>query len=60
MEHLIIILDNEKKVDPKKYSCPIENMSKQEAINAAKKSYEKSYNNFNYESYYFTHKWENF
>ena len=55
MEHLIIIIDNNKLIEPKKYSCNINSKTKEEAINSSKKTYENKYKNFEYDSYYFTH-----
>lgn len=54
-QHLVIIIDNENKIPPKKYCCDFNKMSQQEAINDSKKAYEKKYNNFTYQSYYFKH-----
>ena len=54
-EHLIIIIDNNKNVLPKKYSCLISDKTKEEAIKSSKEMYEKKYKNFSYESYYFEH-----
>ena len=55
MEHLIIIIDKNGKVEPKKYSCKLNEKTKDEAIKSAKKFYEEKYQNFEYNSYYFTH-----
>ena len=55
MEHLIIIIDKNKLIEPKKYSCSINLKTKEEAINSSKKTYENKYENFEYDSYYFTH-----
>lgn len=55
MEHLIIIIDKNGKIEPKKYSCKITEKQKDEAIKSAKKVYESKYQNFEYNSYYFTH-----
>jgi hypothetical protein len=54
-QHLVIIIDNKKIVDPKKYSCPIGDKTKEEAIKSSKLTYEKNHKNFDYESYYFVH-----
>lgn len=54
-EHLVIIIDNAEKIEPKKYSCPFGDKSKQEAISASKGMYEQKYNNFDYRAYYFQH-----
>ena len=54
MEHLIVIIDNNKKVEPRLYSCKVEAKTKQEAINSAKRTYEKNTNNFDYTDYYFS------
>lgn len=55
MEHLVIIIDKDKNIEPKKYSCKTTDKTEEEAVNAAKKSYEQKYKNKNYESYHFTH-----
>lgn len=55
MEHLVIIIDKNKNIEPKKYSCKVTEKTKIEAINSAKKAYENKYNNFEYDSYHFTH-----
>lgn len=52
-QHLVIIIDDEDKIPPKKYSCEFSKMSKDESIYSSKKAYEKKYNNFKYKSYYF-------
>ncbi len=54
-EHLVIIIDNDKRIEPKKYSCYTTEKTKEEAVASAKKAYQNKYNNFNYESYYFKH-----
>lgn len=54
-QHLIIVIDNDKKIEPKKYCCGIDEKTKEDAISSAKKAYENNYKNFNYESYYFKH-----
>lgn len=54
-DHLVIIIDNKRVVEPKKYSCKITEKTKEEAVSSAKKAYENKYQNFDYESYYFTH-----
>lgn len=55
MEHLVIIIDKNKVISPKKYSCKTTEKTKEEAVKSAKKAYEKSYNNTNYDSYHFLH-----
>lgn len=55
MDHLVIIIDKGGKIAPKLYSCPKERKTKEEAITAAKKTYENNHKNFNYNSYYFIH-----
>lgn len=55
MEHLVVIVDKEGKIEPKLYSCSKESKTKEESIKTAKKSYENKYQNFNYNSYYFIH-----
>ena len=55
MDHLVIIIDKNKTVEPKKYSCKTTEKTKEEAIKSAKKIYENKYDNFEYDSYYFTH-----
>jgi len=55
MEHLIIIIDHNGEIEPKKYSCNLNEKKKDEAIKSAKKAYESKYKNFEYDSYYFTH-----
>ena len=55
MEHLIIIIDKNGKVEPKKYSCNLNKRTKDEAIKSAKMLYEQTYKNFEYNSYYFIH-----
>ena len=55
MEHLIIIIDKNNVIEPKKYNCKLTEKTKKDAIDAAKKSYENKYKNFEYDSYYFTH-----
>lgn len=55
MEHLVIIIDNNKNIVPKKYSCPFSTKTKEEAIKAAKSQYETKYKNKEYEAYYFEH-----
>ena len=55
MEHLVIIIDKNNKIEPKKYSCLITEKTKDESIKNAKKAYENKYQNFEYNSYYFTH-----
>ena len=62
--HLIIIIDDQAIIEPKKYCCLLSDKNKNEAINSAKKFYEQKYNNFNYKSYYFRHEnpktpWQN-
>ena len=56
-QHLVVIIDTRTHgiIEPKKYACSFESMTKEEAINSAKKSYENKYQNFNYNSYYFKH-----
>jgi hypothetical protein len=54
-EHLVIIIDDFGKVTPKKYSCPLEDKTKDEAVRAAKAQYEKNHANIYYKSYYFEH-----
>ena len=59
-EHLVIIFDKRpeistEKLTPKKYACLINEKTKQQAIDSAKKIYESKYRNFNYESFYFEH-----
>jgi hypothetical protein len=54
-EHLIIIIDNNNKVEPMKYSVEDSLFTKKDAIEHAKKLYESKYKNFNYKSYYFKH-----
>ncbi len=54
-QHLIIIIDDENKIEPKKYCCNFEDKTKEDAISISKKQYEKQYNNFTYKSYYFKH-----
>lgn len=55
MEHIIVIIDKNKKVEPKKYSCALQLKTKEEAVNSAKKAYEKIHKNFSYDAYYFEH-----
>lgn len=55
MEHLVIIIDKNGKIEPKKYSCNLNQKTKDEAIKSAKKAYELAYKNFEYNSYHFTH-----
>lgn len=55
MEHLIIIIDKNKNVEPKKYSCAIQLKTKEEAVKTAKLAYEKIHKNFSYDAYYFKH-----
>lgn len=55
MDHLIIIIDKNNKIESKKYSCNLNEKTKDEAIKSAKKAYENKYQNFEYDSYYFTH-----
>ncbi len=54
-EHLVIIIDDLDKIPPKKYSCPFENKTKEEAIKASKAQYELNNKNIHYKSYYFEH-----
>lgn len=54
-EHLVIIIDNNKEVIPKKYTCSMLTHTKEAAITESKKLYEKNHKNYNYESYYFEH-----
>lgn len=53
IQHLIVIIDNNKIVEPKYYQCPFADKTQKEAISAAKKTYENNHKNFDYESYYF-------
>lgn len=53
MEHLVVIVDIKGEIEPKLYSCPKEDKTKEEAIKTAKKTYENKHQNFNYNSYYF-------
>lgn len=52
-QHLLIIIDNNNEVDPKKYTQDILKSTKEAFIQSSKKLYEKNHNNFAYESYYF-------
>ena len=54
-EHLVIIIDDFGKVTPKKYSCPFEDKTKEQAVKAAKAQYEINNRNIYYKSYYFEH-----
>ena len=55
MDHLVIIIDKNGVIVPKKYSCKTTEKTKEEAINSAKKDYEKKHKNFEYNSYHFIH-----
>lgn len=55
MDHLVIIIDMDKNIEPKKYSCKTSEKTKEEAVDAAKKAYETKHKNKNYDSYHFTH-----
>lgn len=55
MEHLVVIIDQNKTVEPKLYSCNKNDKTKEEAVKSAKKIYEQKYNNKDYEAYYFIH-----
>ncbi len=55
MEHIVVIIDKYKKVEPKKYSCAFKLKTKEEAVKSAKLAYEKIHKNFSYDAYYFEH-----
>ncbi len=55
MEHLVMIIDKNKKIAPKLYTCKTTEKTKEEAVNSAKKAYETKHENFNYDSYHFIH-----
>ena len=57
-QHLVIIIDNKKIVKPQKYSCPVGEKTKEEAVSASKRNYEFVFKNNDYESYYFLHQIE--
>ena len=54
-QHLVVIIDNDGIIKPKKYDCLFEKLTKEEAINSAKKAYEKKYQTINYKLHYFKH-----
>lgn len=54
-QHLLIVIDNNKNIVPKKYSLEFGKLSKEEFIKQSKQLYEKTNKNFNYETYYFEH-----
>lgn len=54
-QHLLIIIDKQGVLSPKKYDCLFENKTKEEFIKSAKKVYQSKNNNMDYESYYFEH-----
>lgn len=54
-EHLVIIIDNNKVITPRKYDCKLSAMTKEQAVKEAKKTYENQTNNKEYEAYHFTH-----
>lgn len=54
-EHLVVIIDKDKNIEPKLFSCKETDKTKDEAVQAAKSNYELKYKNFNYESYHFIH-----
>lgn len=54
-QHLIIIIDNNKIITPKKYWINFSKMKKESFIEESKKLYENKYQDKNYETYYFEH-----
>lgn len=54
-EHLVIIIDDLGKVTPKKYCCPLEDKTKEQAVKAAKAQYELNHKNLYYKAYHFEH-----
>jgi len=54
-QHLLIVIDNNKKVEPKKYSIEYSKTNKEDFIKNSKKIYENNNQNYDYESYYFIH-----
>lgn len=52
-KHLVVIIDNNKKIEPKLYTCTTAEKTKEEAVQAAKTTYENKYKNLDYSSYYF-------
>ncbi len=54
-QHLVIIIDNNKVITPKKYTYEFNEGTKEELVPKAKKLYEKNHKNFQYEAYYFLH-----
>lgn len=52
---LVIIIDNNKLVEPKKYTTDAKEQSKEQAIAGSKALYEKNTGNKMYESYTFLH-----
>ena len=52
-KHLVVIIDNNKQIEPKLYTCTIAEKTKEQAVQAAKKTYEDKYKNFDYSSYHF-------
>ncbi len=55
MEHLVVIIDKNKVLEPKLYSCTYSLKTKEEAVKSAKQTYEKNHKNFSYDAYYFKH-----
>lgn len=53
MKHLVVIIDKNKRIEPKLYTCKETEKTKEEAVKAAKKTYENKYQNFEYDSYHF-------
>lgn len=54
-QHLLIIIDNSDKIEPKKYAITMDKMGKSKFMSWTKEIYENKYKNTNYETYYFEH-----